>query len=103
MNEKNLIIDSLCEYLQRYHKGANEAVSSKELEAVFHLKGTELRHIINTLRCNGTPICSDRNGYYYADTDYDIKHTISQLNSRIVKMSKAKKGLCSSLEEKPNE
>ena len=37
------IDESLCAYLKKYHKGQENAASSKELEAAFHVGGTELR------------------------------------------------------------
>lgn len=80
-------------YLKKHHTGKKKAASSHELEAVFHLRGSELRRQINSLRCNGNPICSDKEGYYYAATKEELAATIMQLNSRISKMTKAKKGL----------
>ena len=50
---------ALCEYLKKYRRGQESAASSKELEAAFHVKGTELRRAVNRLRCDGYPICSD--------------------------------------------
>ncbi len=44
---KNIPIDkALCEHLEQYHKGQENAASSKELEAAFHVKGTELRRAV---------------------------------------------------------
>ncbi len=57
---------ALCEYLKQYRRGQESAASSKELEAAFHVKGTELRRAVNRLRCDGHPICSDATGYFYA-------------------------------------
>ena len=37
------IDEALCAYLKKYHKGQENAASSKELEAAFHVGGTELR------------------------------------------------------------
>ena len=36
---------ALCEYLKKYRRGQESAASSKELEAAFHVKGTELRRL----------------------------------------------------------
>ena len=89
----------LCEYLEKYCKGQENAVSSKTLEAVFYLKNRDIRYIINRLRSNGKAICSDQKGYYYAETKDDVNRTISQLNNRIVKITKAKNGLENSLHQ----
>ena len=55
---------ALCEHLKKYHRGQENAASSRELEAAFHIKGTELRRAVNRLRCGGNPICSDETGLW---------------------------------------
>ena len=56
------IEEALCEYLAKNFRGANNPVSSKTLETVFHVKGSEIRRMVNSLRCKGEPICSDLDG-----------------------------------------
>lgn len=85
--------EAFCEYLAKNFRGANNPVSSKTLEAVFHVKGTEIRRMVNSLRSKGEPICSDLDGYYYADNQHEINATIAQLSSRIQKIAKARDGL----------
>lgn len=87
------IEDALCEYLERYHLGEMEPASSKKLEAVFHVKGSELRKIINSLRSQSQPICSNATGYFYAAKEEEINATVAQLNSRISHIAKARDGL----------
>lgn len=41
---------ALGENLKKYHRGQENAASSRELEAAFHIKGTELRRAVNRLR-----------------------------------------------------
>ena len=57
---------ALAEYLELYHKGEANAVTSRELECAFRMRGSELRREINALRGDGIPICSFDGGYYYA-------------------------------------
>ena len=83
------IEEAFCEYLSKYYN----PVSSKTLEAVFHVKGSEIRRIVNSLRSKGEPICSDYDGYFYADNQHEINATIAQLTSRIQKIAKARDGL----------
>ena len=98
---KGVPIDkALCEYLKQYRRGQESAASSKELEAVFHVKGTELRRAVNRLRCDGWPICSDATGYFYAARQSEIRATVAQLTGRISKIAAATKGLLKSYEEK---
>ena len=46
----------IAEYLKTYHKGAQSVISSRELEAAFHIRGPDLRRLINSLRGDGIPI-----------------------------------------------
>lgn len=90
---------ALCEHLKKYHRGQESAASSKELEAAFHVKGTELRRAVNRLRCNGHPICSDATGYFYAARQSEVRATVAQLTGRISKIAAATKGLLKSYQE----
>ena len=90
---------ALCEYLKKYRRGQESAASSKELEAAFHVKGTELRRAVNRLRCDGWPICSDATGYFYAARQSEVRATIAQLTGRISKIAAAKNGLLKSQEK----
>lgn len=80
-------------FLQTKHCGRQNAVSSKVIESLFNLKGTEVRKTINSLRSLSYPICSDTIGYYYAQNQTEINETVAQLNSRITKISNARNGL----------
>ena len=91
---------ALCEYLKKYRRGQESAASSRELEAAFHVKGTELRRAVNRLRCNGYPICSNSTGYFYAARQSEIRATIAQLTKRISKITAARNGLVKSYGEK---
>lgn len=87
------IEERLCEYLKANYRGSDNRVSSKQLEAFFHVKGTEIRRMVNSLRCKGEPICSDYYGYYYAANQLEINATIAQLSSRIRSIADARDGL----------
>lgn len=67
---------ALAEYLELYHKGEANAVTSRELECAFRMRGSELRREINALRGDGIPICSFDGGYYYAATEEELRRTI---------------------------
>ena len=77
------INEALAEYLALYHKGEANAVTSRELECSFQMRGSELRREINALRGDGIPVCSFEGGYYYAATAEELERTIRQLRSRI--------------------
>lgn len=92
MEEMN-IEQVLCDYLERYHSGEMEPASSKKLEAIFHVKGSELRRIVNNLRSQSHPICSNASGYFYASKQQELNATVAQLTSRIKQIAKARDGL----------
>lgn len=83
--------------LKENHRGKENAVLSRALEQRLGCKGTDIRHMVNDLRCRGVPICSCAFGYYYAADTTEIKRTISSLSNRIQKIQAAMDGLCSCL------
>ena len=87
------INEALAMCLEQYHKGEANAVTSRELECTFQMRGPELRREINALRGGGIPICSFEGGYYYAATAEELERTIRQLRSRIKKIAYAERGL----------
>lgn len=83
----------LAEYLQKYHPGASNAVTSRELELAFSIKGIEVRHLVNLLRRKGVPIASNGSGYFYAETDQEVRATVNHLTRRISGIAAAIQGL----------
>ena len=55
----------LLRYLKKHCLGQQNALGGEKLMKVFRISGTELRKLIHDLRVDGTPICSDRTGYFY--------------------------------------
>ena len=92
MEEKN-IKKALLQYLSFGHCGQQNPVTSKELERLFGITGSTVRQLVNMLRCDGNPICSDSTGYYYAETELELKHSIGHLHSRAMNIIKARNGL----------
>lgn len=95
--ESENITEKVLEYLKLNHTGKEMAVSSRYLEKKYKLSGRKLRNVINSLRCKGKPICSDENGYYYAENQREVIGSIRQLNSRIGNIARAKNGLLKAL------
>lgn len=91
------ITEILLAYLKINHTGGEKAVQSRELENKFQVSSRNIRNIVNELRCEGYPICSDENGYYYAENKEEILKSIYQLDSRMGKIAEAKNGLVNSL------
>jgi hypothetical protein len=83
----------------RHHTGRKNAASSKTLEAVFHVKGADIRKTVNALRCGGIPCLQRYGGLLLRQHTGRSKYaTIAQLNGRITKIANAKNGLLASTE-----
>lgn len=84
---------AICIYLQEHHKGKANAIHSKELQRLFTIDGRNLRRKISSLRQDGIPICSDEDGYYFADNQKEINRTVCRLNGMVTGVSNARTGL----------
>lgn len=80
-------------YLKEYHTGKENAIHSKELQRIFATDGRDIRRKVSSLRQDGVPICSDEDGYYYADNQQEINKTVCRLNSMVTGVSNARTGL----------
>lgn len=89
--------DEIAEYLKVFCMGEQAAVTSRTLEDTFHIRGPDLRRIINRLRGEGIPICSFKAGYYYAETEEEVQRSVRQLRSRIKKIAYAERGMTKAL------
>lgn len=74
-------------------EGQDRRITSKDLESITNLKGSEIRAEVNRLRAAGAPIASDANGYYIATTQEELTGTIRNLQSRRNAMKRAIDGL----------
>jgi len=92
---------TICEYLKKNHVGKENAIHSKELQRVFSVHGSTLRRKISMLRQCGYPICSDVNGYYYAEKQKEINGTIRRLNSLVTGISNTRTGMLYASVKKP--
>lgn len=89
----------LAEYLEQYHKGASNAATSRELELAFSIKGIQIRQMVNALRREGVPIGSSGAGYFFSDSEQEVRDTIAHLAGRISGIAAAIRGLNRSLEQ----
>ena len=85
--------DLLYEYLKKYHVGKDNAITSRDLQGVFQCCGVEIREMVNALRCEGKPICSDKSGYYVASNPSELSCTIKNLKGRCSAILSAIQGL----------
>ena len=92
---------AILEYIRDFHTGRDKAVFSRELQFIFQLDGRNVRRNISKLRQEGHPICSDENGYYYADSQSDVDLTVKRMDSLIKSVAHARTGLLLSTPGRP--
>ena len=68
-------------------------ITARELATAHRISEARVRGIINYLRSNGVCICSDRNGYWLANHEWEVDATIKSLKSRINHIQSAIDGL----------
>lgn len=85
--------EEVCEHLKKYHRGKENPISSKRLERMSGVSGRTIRKYVHRLRQEGKPICSDQNGYYYAEEQQEVNETVSRLNEFITRIGNARTGL----------
>lgn len=85
--------EEIYDYLRKNHTGKDNAVHSCDLEDLFGLSGRGIRRKVSSLRQNGYPVCSDRTGYYCAQTQREINDTVARLNEFVTKLANARTGL----------
>jgi len=88
--------------MKEHHTGRENAVSSAYLQIRFCISSRTVRKLVNQLRNDGNPICSDDNGYYYAADRKELLASIGQMTSRIREIAKAKRGLVKALGRFPD-
>lgn len=91
--------EQLTAYLKGAYKGRRNTIKSAELERALHMSGTDLRKLVNKLRRKSVPICSGRDGYFYAKTAGDIIRTIRALRVMIKGLQAAVDGLLAALDK----
>ena len=85
--------DIVEKYIRENSNGKDTPVCSSEIAKAFGVPRTSVRHMINSARSNGSPICSCQKGYYIATDKVEIQETIDSMRGRIAKMEKAISGL----------
>lgn len=83
--------------LKNFHKGQENAVTNKQIQRLLGTNKSMIRKAIRRLRIEGTPICFNENGYYYAESISDIKDTIIRLHCMQTGIQNVEMGLMTSI------
>lgn len=73
--------------------GSGNPLRSDKLEAATGFKPTEVRALVNALRQEGVPVCSNSRGYYLARTAAELDVTIKHMRQRAASITQAAAGL----------
>ena len=73
--------------------GAENPITSKELEYAFGVGGEDVRKTVNKLRQQGVPIGSSASGYFYAIDLVETRRVVESLKRRIKGINAAIEGL----------
>lgn len=75
-------------------KNKEFAIHGKQLcDELGLTKDSEVRAVVNALRREGYPICSNGSGYWLSDNPAEVLETIHSLEHRIVGIAEATEGL----------
>lgn len=84
---------AVVEYIRIHSNGSKDPVHGWKIGKALGISDTVVRRWVNEARCNGVPICSCGNGYYYSNDPEHIDDTIRMLQGRIAKQQSAIDGL----------
>lgn len=73
--------------------GGHNAVKAPKIRDYTGIGDSKLRAIVNQLRTEGHPICSDSRGYFYAQSSDEVKQSIRSLSNRADNIGLAIDGL----------
>ena len=95
--------EELAEHLKQYHMGEQNAVTSRALALEAAMSSRALRNSVNELRQDCVPIGSSGEGYFYTETEQEVRATINHMTHRISGIAAAIRGLTKTLEEYDSE
>lgn len=91
-------MNKVVEYIKA-NSSPKKPVSSNAITEALGIGGVAIRKAINKARCDGCPICSCGNGYYYSEDKNEIINTIQSLIGRTISVERAVNGLLKNLKD----
>jgi biotin operon repressor len=83
--------------LIKNHATKDKPISNKEICSQLFTNEISVRKYINKARCEGIPICSNSQGYYYSEAPTDILETMQSLMHRTLSVERAINGLMATI------
>lgn len=78
--------DAILRYLQTYHVGEAQAITSANLQRLFNVTGADIRETVRYYRQRGKQICSGSAGYWITHNTQAFLDNIDHLRRRATDM-----------------
>ena len=85
--------EQILDYIKRWHRGRQRAITYKELAKVLKLNERELRNVVALLVTKGEPIGASQEGYFWITCEDDYQIARAEIISRIDKLRQRLEGL----------
>ena len=78
--------NQILDYIRRWHRGRQRAITYKELAKVLRINERELRNVIASLVTKGEPIGASQEGYFWITSEEEYQIARAEIISRISKL-----------------
>ena len=78
--------EQILNYIKRWHRGRQRAITYKELAKVLKLNERELRNVVALLVTKGEPIGASQEGYFWITSNDEYQIARAEIISRIEKL-----------------
>ena len=85
--------EQILDYIKRWHRGRQRAITYKELAKVLRINERELRNVIASLVTKGEPIGASQEGYFWITSEEEYQIARAEIISRIDKLRQRLEGL----------
>ena len=92
--------EQILDYIKRWHRGRQRAITYKELAKVLRINERELRNVIASLVTKGEPIGASQEGYFWITSEEEYQIARAEIISRIDKLRQRLEGLERGWEER---
>ena len=78
--------EQILNYIKRWHRGRQRAITYKELAKTLQINERELRNVIASLVTKGEPIGASQEGYFWITSNDEYQIARAEIISRIEKL-----------------
>ena len=78
--------NQILDYIRRWHRGRQRAITYKELAKVLRINERELRNVIASLVTKGESIGASQEGYFWITSEEEYQIARAEIISRISKL-----------------